>query len=143
MMIINTTAFLILSLGSGIVISGAVFAFIAVIGVVPRLAQKTKTQEYIQVYEEGIILGGIWGTTTLIFDYYLPINGYLVMLLSLMVGIFYGCLAVSLAEVLNVIPVLTRRAGLKKGIKFFICALALGKLLGSFMYYFIPGFYTN
>ena len=34
----------LIGIGGGIVISGAVFAFIAIIGIVPRLAQKTKTE---------------------------------------------------------------------------------------------------
>lgn len=142
-MIIRALTVILLGFGAGIVISGAVFAFIAIIGVVPRLAQKTRTEKFIPLYEEGIILGGIWGASTLIMDYYIPIGKYAVIFLSLLVGIFYGCLAVSLAEVLNVIPILTRRGGLKKGVKYFIIALALGKLAGSLLYYFVPGFYYS
>lgn len=132
---------ILLGLGAGVVISGAVFAFIAIIGVVPRLAMKTKTDKYIKLYEEMIVLGGIFGAFTIMYDYYLPIGTIPVILISLCIGIFYGCLAVSLAEVLNVIPILTRRAGLYKGLKYFITALALGKMAGSLLYYFVDGFY--
>lgn len=141
MMSLKALILIILGFGGGVVISGAVFAFIAIIGVVPRLAQKTRTENYIPFYEEAIIIGGIWGTSTLLIDYYLPIPKIFIVILCLMIGIFYGCLAVSLAEVLNVIPILTRRGGLKKGLSYFIIALAMGKLLGSVLYYFIPGFY--
>ena len=123
------------------VTAGAVFAFIAVIGVVPRMAQKTGTPAFIMLYEEGIIIGGIFGASTLMIDWQLPIGRFAVMLLMLSVGIFYGCLAVSLAEVLDVIPVLTRRSGLKRGLKYFITALAAGKLIGSLLYFFVPGFF--
>ena len=142
-MAVKKLIFYILGLGGGMVIAGAVFAFIAIIGVVPRIAQKTKTEKYIMLYEEGIIIGGILGTCSLLADFYLPIGTAVVTLLMLMVGIFYGCLAVSLAEVLDVIPVLTRRGGLKRGLKFFITALAAGKLIGSLLYYFIPGFFLE
>ena len=141
MTIIKYLLLIVLGFGSGIVVSGAVFAFIAIIGVVPRLAQKTCTTKYIKLYEEAIIFGGIFGTSTMLFDYYLPIGKFLVIMLSATIGIFYGCLAVSLAEILNVIPILTRRGRLTAGLKYFILAIALGKLLGSLMYYFIPGFY--
>ncbi len=127
--------------GSGLVIAGAVFAFIAVIGVVPRLADKTGTKAYIKLYEEAIIAGGIVGSALLNLDVYLPIGRPAVALYSVMVGIFYGCLAVSLAEVLNVLPVLVRRTRVRQGIKWFVTAIALGKLLGSVLYYFVPGFY--
>ncbi|MGN1318179.1 MAG: stage V sporulation protein AB, partial [Lachnospirales bacterium] len=70
-----------------------------------------------------------------------PINPIIVIIYSLCIGIFFGCLAVSLAEVLNVIPILSRRINVQKGIKYFILSLALGKALGSALYYFLPGFY--
>ncbi len=130
-----------LGLGAGIVISGAVFAFIAIIGVVPRLAMKTKTEKFIKLYEEMIVFGGIFGAFTIMYDYYIPIGAIPVIILGLCIGIFYGCLAVSLAEVLNVIPILSRRTRLYKGLKYFITALALGKMTGSLLYYFVEGFY--
>jgi stage V sporulation protein AB len=140
-MIIKYILLMLLGLGGGIVISGAVFAFIAIIGIVPRMAEKTKTLNFIKRYETAIICGGFLGVFTICFDYYLPLNRIIVVIISLSIGIFYGCLAVSLAEVLNVIPILSRRMRLNKGIKYFILSLALGKTIGSFLYYFVPGFY--
>lgn len=142
MNLVKTLFIIIIGFGSGVVIAGAVFAFIAIIGIVPRLAQKTQTEKYIKLYEEAIIIGGIFGTSTMIIDYYMPIGKIAVIFLSICVGIFYGCLAVSLAEVLDVIPILTRRGRIKKGMTYFITAIAFGKLLGSLLYYFIPGFYN-
>lgn len=127
--------------GSGIVIAGAVFAFIAIIGIVPRLAQKTKTENYIMLYEEAIILGGIFGTSTLVFDYYIPLTKPIASLIGGLIGVFYGVLAVSLAEVLDVVPILSRRGRIQQGLKYFICAIAFGKVLGSVLYYFVPGFF--
>ncbi len=132
---------ILLGFGGGVVIAGAVFAFIAIIGVVPRLAQKTKTEQNIKLYEEVIIWGGIFGTTTMLFDYYIPVGTLLVIIFSLCIGIFYGGLAVSLAEVLNVIPILSRRGRIKEGMIYFMLAIALGKLIGSILYYFVPGFF--
>lgn len=54
-------------------------------------------------------------------------------------GIFVGCLAVSLAEVIDVIPILSRRIGLKVGMRYFLLAIAIGKLVGSLIYFIIPG----
>lgn len=132
---------IVIAFSSGIIISGAVFAFIAIIGVVPRLAQKTRTEDKIQFYEEVIIFGGIFGTLSMMFDFYLPIGKFLVVVYAGFIGIFFGCLAVSLAEILNVIPILTRRGRIQTGLKYFITAVAIGKLIGSLLYSRIPGFY--
>ena len=50
------------------------FASIAIIGVVPRLTQKSHTEKYIKLYEEAIIWGGILGASCLAFDFYFPIG---------------------------------------------------------------------
>lgn len=132
---------IVIAFSSGVVISGAVFAFIAVIGIVPRLAQKTKTEDKIRFYEEAIIWGGILGTASMVVDFYLPIGKVLVGIYAGCIGIFFGCLAVSLAEILNVIPILTRRGGVQSGLKYFIIAVALGKLIGAILYSRVGGFY--
>lgn len=141
MKLLEKLILILLGFSSGIVISGAVFAFIATVGIVERLSNKTNTQNFIRLYEEAIIFGGIFGTSTNLINYYLPIKKIFVGILSLCMGIFYGCLAMSLAEILNVIPILIRRAKIESGLKYFIFAIALGKLFGSLVYYFVSGFY--
>lgn len=142
MIILKYLICILIGIGSGIVMAGAVFAFIAVIGIVPRFAQKTKTEKYIKLYEEAIIFGGIFGAFSMCIDYYVPIGKIGAAIYGTGVGIFYGALAVSLAEILNVIPVISRRTGIKRGMNYFVLALALGKLLGSLLYYFVPGFFN-
>jgi stage V sporulation protein AB len=142
-MILKYIFVVMLAFGSGAVISGAVFAFIAVIGVVPRLAQKTKTKKYLKLYEEAIVFGGIAGCVEGFLKISIPAHAAVVVVLFICVGVFYGCLAVSLAEVLDVIPILSRRTKLQQGIFFFILAIALGKLTGSILYYVVPGFFSS
>ncbi len=125
----------------GVIIAGGVFAFIAIIGVVPRLAQKTGTQRYARIYEEAIMLGGILGTASDVWDFKVPIGIPLATLISFCDGVFLGCIAMSLAEVLDVIPIMTRRTKVQQGMFFFVLAIALGKFLGTLAYYIIPGFY--
>ncbi|GHU50746.1 stage V sporulation protein AB [Clostridia bacterium] len=133
-----------LGLSSGIVISGAVFAFISAIGIVPRLAQKTRTENKILVYENAIMAGGIFGALMMFWDIKLPLGGFgaaASVLWGLAVGVFYGALAMSLAEVLNVIPVLARRLSAAKGVFYLVLGIALGKLIGALLYYIVPDFY--
>ena len=126
--------------GSGLIISGAVVAFITILGVVQRLAEKTKTKRYIMLYEEAIILGVILGATTMFVDYNLPLGWVVAIAAGFFGGVFFACLSMSLAEVLNVIPILTRRAKLEKGLALFIFSLAIGKLAGAILYFTVDGF---
>ena len=132
---------IILGLGAGVIISAGVFAFITIIGIIPRLAQYTKTQKYIKLYEDIIIIGGTLASTTIYIDYYIPIGNMLCIIYSAFAGIFVGCLSVSIAEVINVIPIMTRRGNLQKHVGAFVVVLGLGKALGSLLYYLIEGFY--
>lgn len=135
---------ILLGFGSGVVVSGAVFAFIAAIGVVPALASRTKTQEAVVIYEEAIIWGGIFGAATMVFDMRWSLTGalpvVLVIALGLFAGVFFGVLAMCLAEVLDVLPILSRRLGIVRGMSFFVIAIAAGKLIGAIIYFVIGKF---
>lgn len=130
----------VLGYSSGLVVAGGVFAFIAVIGIVPRLAQRTQTEHRIRFYEDMIVLGGIFGCTTMFIEYHFNAHHLIVAIISLAVGVFFGCLSVSLAEVLNVMPIFMRRIRLTRGLSAFIVAMALGKAVGSLMFFYLPYF---
>lgn len=130
-----------IGLGSGMVVSGAVFAFITVIGIVPRFAQKTRTQAYHRFYESAIAIGGIFGTVAGFLHFRLPLGSVVLALISLCAGIFFGSLAMSLAEVLDVMPIMARRGRIQRGLFWFVLATAIGKSVGSLLYFLVPGFY--
>ncbi|NLK21579.1 MAG: stage V sporulation protein AB [Epulopiscium sp.] len=130
----------LIGFSGGVVIAGGIFAFIAIIGVIPRLMEKTKTEKYLILYETVIIAGGILGCLTMIWDFSAPIGKIGAAIIGFCFGIFTGCLAVSLAEILNVIPVVTRRLSLKRGIEFLIISIAIGKMVGAIIYWILPGF---
>jgi len=54
--------------------------------------------------------------------------------------LFVGCLAAALAEVLNVLPVMARRVGLANDIRLLVLAMVVGKVIGSLVYWIVPGF---
>lgn len=121
--------------GGGIIAAG-VFAFLAIIGVYPRLIGKTKTDRHILLYETVIIIGGILGNVIDIYELPIRIGGNLLLgVFGLSVGIFVGCLAMSLAETLKAFPVISRRVRLAVGIQYIILALGMGKLTGSLIYF--------
>lgn len=134
--------FLILfGIGGGVTISAGVFALITTIGIVPRMAEKTETQERLRIYESAISVGGILGTLEMYSAIPLPVGGFVTAVFFLCVGVFVGELAVSIAEVINVFPIFMRRARLTKGLTVIITAIALGKSIGSYLYFTVNGFY--
>ena len=57
-------------------------------------------------------------------------------------GIFVGCLAFAIAEMLDSIPIFARRIGFRHGLGVAVTAAAFGKLLGSLIY-FMKGLYLS
>ncbi len=144
---VKTLIVMLLSFFGGLMVSGGIFAFITIIGVVPSIAKKTKTESYIKFFEECIIFGGIFGCCSSFIDYNFNLEknfiSYLIVtIIFITIGAFYGVLASSLAETLDVIPILAKRTKIKKNIFLFMFFIAIGKLLGSILYFTIPGFQT-
>ena len=63
------------------------------------------------------------------------VSQILLGLFGLSVGIFVGCLVMSLAETLKALPTISRRIRLAVGLQYVILAIALGKLAGSLVYF--------
>ena len=131
----------LIGLSAGSIIAAGVFAFLAIIGVFPRLIGKTKTRSHIMLYETVIVSGGIFGNLWDIYEFPLtqvfsPIAPVLLAIFGVCVGVFVGCLAMSLAETLKALPVISRRIRLSVGLQYLIFSIALGKLAGSLLYFF-------
>ncbi len=125
-----------IGLCAGGVIAAGVFAFLAIIGVFPRLIGKSKTNKHILLYETVIILGGIVGNVVDLYEFPILFGGNLLLgIFGLSVGVFVGCLVMSLAETLKALPVMNRRIHLAVGIQYVILAIGIGKLIGSLFYF--------
>lgn len=121
---------------AGGVIAAGVFAFLAIIGVFPRLIGKTGTKKHVMLYETVIVVGGIVGNVVDIYEFPLLFGGnFLLAMIGLSVGIFVGCLVMSLAETLKALPVFNRRIRLAVGFQYVILCIALGKLVGALVYF--------
>ena len=128
-----------IGLSSGGIIAAGVFAFLVMIGVFPRLIGKTGTKRHILLYGTVIMTGGVLGNIADLYEFSIPMYGFSTLFLSifgLSVGIFVGCLVMSLAETLKALPVISRRLYLAVGLQYLILSIALGKLAGSLAYFF-------
>ena len=137
-MIFRKLVLVFIGLSSGGIIAAGVFAFLVMIGVFPRLIGKTGTKRHILLYGTVIMTGGVLGNIADLYEFPIPMYGFSTLFLSLFglsVGIFVGCLVMSLAETLKALPVIGRRLYLAVGLQYLILSIALGKLAGSLAYF--------
>ena len=148
------------ALAGGMIVSGGVFTVLVAVGLIPRFADKTQTANHILLYEEMVIWGTITGS---FFSVYSSLGqiGYwvknsiqlnpimwenagkvILSIIGIFSGMFVGCLALAIAEMLDTIPIFSRRIQFKKGLGIAIICVAAGKMIGSLLY-FARGFYVG
>ena len=138
--------FAVVGLSAGLFISFGMFTVLFVLGMIPRFAGKTRTVNKLILYEESVIWGCIIGGIYSVFYKWIDIarvlgkTGSLITLsfCGVFAGVFVGCLALAIGEMLNTIPIFSRRIGFRHGLGFAITSMAFGKFVGS-LYYFFEG----
>ena len=122
---------------AGLSIAAGTFAFIIMIGVIPRIIGRSHTGEHIMCYENAVLLGGVIGNILSVFlDLRIPLGRPLLIIFGFCAGIFVGSVAVALAEILQALPILFRRVKVKEGLPWLMIFMALGKMVGGFLYFF-------
>lgn len=128
--------------GFGSLASAGVFTVLASVGLVPRFAGKMHVARHIFALEEAVVWGTVIGGVASVFYKWwgsgvLPASWgrLLLAVFGLFAGMFVGCLALAIAEMLNSIPIFSRRIGFRHGLGVAILSAALGKLLGSLFYF--------
>lgn len=149
------TLFLILVGASyGMLSSAGVFTVLVAVGLVPRFAGKTHTSRKVILFEEMVISGTITGCVLTVFSRYCQFGAWwqnrfpeklslwlgtgtvVQAVFGLFAGMFIGCLALAIAEMLDSIPILARRVSFRHGLGFAVLGIALGKLTGSLLYFY-------
>lgn len=147
----------VIGASSGLIVSAGVFTVLISVGLIPRFAGKMHVADRIFVLEEMVVFGTLTGGFVSIYSDWSMIGRYVrehrlfginategiwnfiamvfLIIFGLFAGIFVGCLALAIAEMLNTIPVFARRIGFRHGLGIAILAVALGKLLGSIIYF--------
>ena len=147
----------VIGASAGMIVSGGVFTVLISVGLIPRFAGKMHVARRIFILEEMVVFGTLMGGYASIFNDWSMIGQFvrehhifatgatdgiwnflatiLLLLYGLFAGIFVGCLALAIAEMLNTIPIFARRVGFRHGLGVAILAVALGKLTGSLIYF--------
>lgn len=126
----------LIGLSAGMIVAGGLFSFISGLGVISDFADRTHTGEHILLYEDSVALGGIVGNIIFIYQLNIPHGTWLVPVFGLFGGIFVGCWAMALAEILNVFPIFIRRVRLVRGIQWLILGVAIGKGIGALVFFY-------
>lgn len=136
---------------SGVATSAGVIALLTKLGVVPRMIARWQVANAVLPCEFAVVLGAVGGCVLSItktpgtwagwMDVFFIQQGVL-LVVALCSGIYVGCQAMALAEILNVFPILFRRAKLQLGLRYTVLAVAMGKLVGS-LWYFIFGYQSS
>lgn len=147
--------FLLVCGGSfGLLAAAGVFTVLVAVGLIPRFAGKTHTGGKVVLYEEMVVAGTIVGGMVSVFERFFPKGGFLSLFFlsdgalriagtvfnvvyGVFAGMFIGCLALAIAEMLDSIPIFSRRIGFRHGLGIAICAMAAGKFVGSLLYFVV------
>ena len=137
----------------GLLAAAGIFTVLIAVGLLPRFAGETHTANRVLLYEEMVIFGTIVGGFCSIFTEYSQIGAMLrlafparralwdacgegiLAVIGVFVGMFVGSLALAIAEMLDSIPIFTRRISFHHGIGLAVLAIAAGKLCGALLYF--------
>lgn len=157
MLFIKNLLLAVIGVSSGLIVSAGVFTVLISVGLIPRFAGKMHVARKIFVLEEMVVFGTLFGGFFSIFGDWGMIGEFVrerkvfgesategvwrlvgtlfLLIFGIFAGIFVGCLALAIAEMLNTIPIFARRIGFRHGLGIAILGVALGKLTGSLIYF--------
>lgn len=156
MMFLSKFLLAVIGVSAGLIVSAGVFTVLISVGLIPRFAGKMHVAKKVFVLEEMVIFGTLIGSFFSIFGEWGQVGAFVkhralfgaatvgvwnlagtvfLIVFGVFAGIFVGCLALAIAEMLNTIPVFARRIGFRHGLGVAILSVALGKLCGSLIYF--------
>lgn len=137
----------------GVLTAAGVFTVLSAVSLVPRFIGKTHSAKEIRLYENMIIygttIGGVFsvagdelrlgmfflGTVGVPEGIWMTIAYFILAVGGLFSGMLVGCLALAIAEMLDSIPIFTRRISFRHGLGLVVLSMAIGKLVGSLFYF--------
>lgn len=127
----------IIGLACGFAVASGIFAFILSLGIVERMADVTHTAKHLKTYETIIFFGASLGNILSVYNFNINIGKTGVATFGLFSGVFVGIMAIALVEILKSIPIMFRRANIRKGLGVVVLSIALGKAFGSLLQFWM------
>ena len=111
------------------------------------MVQKAKLEHKVIYIENMVFRGVLVGTVLSLFSWkkkwlFELLGKTLLTIFGMSAGIFVGCLAVALAEILDTFPIFFRRVHLAEEYgEILLFVMAMGKMIGS-LFFFLTGYDT-
>lgn len=146
-MLLKSLFLILVGISSGLGVAAGTFAFLFIIRIIPRMIQKAGLEHKIIYLENMIFRGVLFGTILTLFSWkkkwlFEILGKTLLTIFGMSAGIFVGCLAVALAEILDTFPIFFRRLNIKDEFgETLLFVMAIGKMLGS-LFFFFAGYDT-
>jgi stage V sporulation protein AB len=131
---IHNLVHIFIGFAGGLAVGGGFVAFLTVLDIIPRLSRIFKITN-VRFFENAVIFGTMYWTLADQFTFDFHLTWVIPALLGLLAGMFVGMLAGALTEVLNVIPILSKRLGLQDYILWLLMAMIFGKVAGSILHW--------
>lgn len=125
------------ALGGGFLVAAGVVALLVGLGIITRFVGISHTALHNRLYETAVLLGAVFGNLLTVYDLPVRAGNAGLIFLGLSAGIYVGGWIMALAEVINIFPVFARRIGLTKGFSYLVIAIALGKIAGSLLHFYM------
>ena len=126
-----------IGLCSGCVIAAGVTGLVIGLAITPRYAGITHTAQHVLLYEDATFFGTLLGTLFFLFGWKIPGGTLTLILYGLFSGMFLGAWILALAEMADIFPIFIRRIRLRQDLPPAILCVALGKITGSLLYYYL------
>lgn len=121
----------------GVIIAAGVVGLLIGLSIVPRYAGITHTGKHILLYEDVTLLGTLSGNLFFLYQWHIPGGQIFLAVCGIFFGIFLGGWIMALAEMADVFPIFSRRIKFNEGMPKAVMAVALGKTVGSLIYYYL------
>lgn len=133
----KTGLLILIGSGGGVLVAAGVVALLVGLGIITRFAGISRTAVHTKLYESALLLGAVYGNLLTVYEMTVFRGRFLLAVVGLTSGMYVGAWIMALAEVINIFPIAARRIGLAKGISVIVITLALGKTIGSLLYFYM------
>lgn len=118
-------------LAGGFAVGSAFVALLIVLDLIPRLVQLTRAYRRSWLFESATLTGALYWICADQFHWRMAWPVGWLFIPAIFQGLFVGMFAAALTEVLNVLPILSKRLKLKSYLFSLLIAMILGKVAGS------------
>lgn len=139
-MLLNDILSMLMGIVAGLVTGTGLFAFLAALGVFSKMQRAAGSKHMVNAYVCVTLAGIILGLLSDMFMVEASLPAWLTMFFGFFGGAFVGIIIISLAEVLNILPLLYKAMPNKQLFTAAVVVFGIGKMVGAFIEALAPQF---